>query len=130
MLKLFPGDVFDFGLLSPFGNEIFGNDPWMKVDAQEFKDKVLFHVDLPGVEEKDIKVEVHDGRLEIAAERASVGDRTILKERYVGKATRAFQLGDQLDTDKVTAKYKNGVLTVEIPRRDAVQPRKIPILSQ
>ena len=100
------------------------------VDVEETKDAFLVHADLPGLGDKDVDVKLHDGVLELSGQRASPEDsarRPRIHERSYGRFVRRFRVGPQVDASKVEAKFKDGVLTVTLPKTEKAQPRQIPI---
>jgi HSP20 family protein len=106
-----------------------------KVDIKERKHKYVIKADLPGVEEKDIDVTLHDGVLTLTAsheqEKEEEDELVIRRERYEGRFSRSFQLGKQFSVDDVSAKFKNGVLKIEVKKVEEIAPesKKIPISS-
>ena len=104
---------------------------WPAVDIREFKDKFVLTADLPGVEEKNIRVEFTDGALVIEGARTSETEnedyRVLVHERTHSQFKRSFVLGDGVMTEKIQANYQNGTLTVEIPKAEHAIPRTIPI---
>ena len=115
-------DLFDEMFRDPFfeGTE----SKVMKTDIKEKKDKYLIDIDLPGYEKKDIKMEISDGYLTVhASVNKEVDDekdkgKYVRKERYVGECSRSFYVGDNVTEDEIKAKFKNGTLTIEIPKKD------------
>jgi len=101
------------------------------VDIKEDKDCFIITADVPGVTAKDIEVHAENGMLTIRGERENEKkeDREGYKriERSYGSFFRRFTLPDTADTDKITAKTANGVLTVTIPKHEKLQPRKITV---
>lgn len=94
------------------------------VDLYEDKDNTYVRADLPGVTRDDINVELVDGYLTISATRKTKnGDRedTVSLSRSVSVPEVAVQ------TDKITAAYENGVLTVTLPKREETKPRKVTV---
>lgn len=77
-------------------------------------------VELPGVSEDDIRVEVHDGRLSVTGEKRSEthteGHSYFFSERTYGKFQRAFQLPADADQSKISASHKNGVLSIRVAK--------------
>ena len=97
----------------------------MKTDVHETKDSYELDVDLPGFKKEEINVELHDGYLTISATKSLDKDETdqkarrvIRQERYSGTSQRTFYVGD-VKPDEVKCKYESGVLSVEVPKRDA-----------
>jgi len=101
------------------------------VDVEEQPDHFLVSADLPGMSEKDIEVKVQDGVLLLSGKR-EVGkegktSRGYCRERSSGTFCRTFTLGDGVDPAKIEAVYKNGVLTVKLPKKEETKPRQIPV---
>ena len=117
------------------GNEESGNvvtSDWAPlVDIKEETDKFVLFADIPGVDPKDIEITMEKGVLSIKGERnfASAEEREGFKriERPRGTFYRRFALPDTADADRISAKGKNGVLEVVIPKQEKVQPRKIAV---
>ena len=92
--------------------------------------KLLVMAEVPGVEEKDLHVSVDDGTLTISGERGDEvpeGYAVHRKERGAFKFSRAFTLPCKVDSDKVKASLKNGILELTLPKAKESQPRKIQI---
>ena len=115
-------DLFDEMFRDPFfeGTE----SKVMKTDIKEKKDKYLIDIDLPGYEKEDIKMEISDGYLTVhASVNKEVDDekdkgKYVRKERYVGECSRSFYVGDNVTEDEIKAKFKNGTLTIQVPKKD------------
>ena len=115
-------DLFDEMFRDPFfeGTE----SKVMKTDIKEKKDKYLIDIDLPGYEKEDIKMEISDGYLTVhASVNKEVDDekekgKYVRKERYVGECSRSFYVGDNVTEDEIKAKFKNGTLTIEVPKKE------------
>lgn len=96
----------------------------MKTDVKENGDKYEVSVDLPGFDKDNVKVELKNGYLTISAEKGldkedKNEDRKYLrKERYVGSMSRSFYVGDEITEKDINANYRNGVLTLELPKKD------------
>ena len=96
----------------------------MKTDIKEKKDKYLIDIDLPGYEKEDIKMEISDGYLTVhASVNKEVDDekekgKYVRKERYVGECSRSFYVGENVKEEEIKAKFKNGTLTIEVPKKD------------
>ena len=102
-----------------------------RVDINETEKNVIIEAELPGIEKKDVKVEVKDNLLTISGERTrekkTENTENCCVERHYGKFERSFSLGDTVDADKVTAAYKNGILTLNLPKKEAALPKEISI---
>jgi HSP20 family protein len=103
------------------------------VDIHEAENKFVIRADLPGLEEKDLDVRVHDGTLILSGKREQSKqeqtDQGYHRERRCGSFCRQFRLGSQVDDQQIEASYKNGVLTVVLPKREEAKPRQIPVQS-
>lgn len=101
------------------------------VDVMESPDHYLISADLPGMSEKDIKIDVHLGQLTISGERAQEHKKETedLKffERSFGKFSRSFSLPKEVNMDKIQARFDNGVLEVFVPKTEKSQPKNISI---
>ena len=101
------------------------------VDIKEDKERFIISADLPGIAPKDIDIHAENGMLTIQGERESEkkeqrqGYKRI--ERSYGSFLRRFTLPDTADTDRISARGENGVLTITIPKRAEIQPRKISV---
>jgi len=101
------------------------------VDVHETQDNYLISVDVPGVPEKDIKINIQDGRLSVSGERSSKetsGDKWFKRtERSYGRFERSFQLPKGISEDKIQARAENGVLEILIPKAEVAKPRSISV---
>lgn len=102
-----------------------------RVDIEEHEDRFEVHADLPGVKKDEISVTVENGTLTIKGERSrsSNEEKNLLRrsERVYGAFSRSFRLGEQIMADKITANYRDGVLTLGVPRAEAARPRSIEV---
>ncbi|MFZ3231003.1 MAG: Hsp20/alpha crystallin family protein [Pseudobdellovibrio sp.] len=100
-------------------------------DIVEETNSYVLKVDLPGVEKDQVKVEVNKDQLTIHAERkeekATESKKKYLSEVCYGSYTRSFALPGIVDEKRVDAKFDNGVLTVTIPKTEALKAKQIPI---
>lgn len=107
------------------------NGTWAPaVDVAEEVDRILVKVEVPGMEEKDLKVSFEDGLLTVGGERQFErrDDRSYHRiERAYGNFVRTFSLPRSVDPSKIAANYRNGVLEIEIPKREESKPRQIEI---
>jgi HSP20 family protein len=95
------------------------------VDLYEDKANTYVRAELPGVNRDDINVEMTDGTLTIAATRKTPATEGNAEESF--SFSRAIAIADDVQTDKVAAAYENGVLTVTLPKREEVKPKKIAV---
>jgi HSP20 family protein len=100
-------------------------------EVKETKDAYVFRADLPGVKDSDLEISLTGNRLSISGrreqERHEQGDTFYASERSYGSFTRSFTLPEGIDGDNVTADLKHGVLTLSVPKKPEVQPRKVTI---
>ncbi|HKI61053.1 MAG TPA: Hsp20/alpha crystallin family protein [Mariprofundaceae bacterium] len=101
------------------------------VDIKETDDALLVHAEVPGIDKKDVKVDVHDGVLTISGERQyqkDVKEKNMHRsERAYGRFSRSFSLPFTVDADNVDATMKDGVLEVRLPKSESAKPRSIEI---
>ncbi len=113
------------------GSNIATSDWVPAIDIKETDKEFLIHADIPGVEPDDIEVHMEDGVLTIKGERESEtkDEREGYKriERQHGTFYRRFSLPDTANADKITAKSKNGVLNIIIPKQEKTLARKIQV---
>ena len=103
-----------------------------RLDAYRIDDTFHIDIDLPGVDPAGIDITVDNKVLTVRAERKRVeGEnvRYLVAERPTGPVSRQVFLSDTLDTDRLDARYENGVLTLSIPVREKAEPRKIEVAA-
>lgn len=102
-----------------------------RVDVNDAEKEVTIDVELPGIAKKDVKVEVHNNKLTISGERKSEKntekENCFIAERHYGKFERSFNLSDAVEADKIAAKYKDGILTLTIPKAEKALPKEITV---
>ena len=114
----------DFNLLDDiFGDLDYVENKIMKTDIKEHKDNYSIMIDLPGYNKDDIKISIDDGYLTINAkmskdEEEKEKGRFIRRERYFGECSRSFYVGDTVEVDDIKASFKNGALSLEIPKKE------------
>lgn len=101
------------------------------VDIKETKDELILTAEIPGISKDDINISFTENTLTIkgekkGAEKESEGNYH-RNERRFGTFQRSFTLGTQIETDKVKASCKDGLLVIEMPKKEEVKPREIPI---
>ncbi len=101
------------------------------LDVHEDKDKFTVNLELPGLKREDIEVHLEDSSLVISGERKSEtvteGTEVHRQERYYGKFSRALTLPTAVAADKVKAAYKDGILTVTLPKAEEAKPKQIDV---
>lgn len=106
--------------------------PWVPaLDAYEEKDNYVVKVELPGVNKEDVRLSLEKGTLTITGERksetSSKDGELYHSERFYGRFQRTVNLPESLAADKVKAGYKDGVLTVTLPKSEEAKPKQIDI---
>lgn len=109
--------------------------PWSPAtDVIETENELVLKSDLPDVDLKDIDVQVENQTLTIKGhrhfERQNDGRGFHRIERSYGSFIRSFTVPSTVDTEKVAADYKNGVLTVRLPKKEAAKPRQVKVGGQ
>ena len=124
--RIFHGD------LSPrtwLGDELAMADWKPAVDIYEDDNNIHIKAELPGVDSKDVEVELKDHVLTLKGERSheeEVKEESYYrKERAFGKFQRSFTLSADVDADKIKAEYKDGILKIEIPKPEEHKPKRI-----
>ena len=99
-----------------------------KVNVYEYDDKVGVIAEIPGLDKKDLNVEVEDGKLTISGDKHSVpedtGAKVIRRELKQSSFRRSFELGELLDGDNISASFTDGILSISIPKLEPEKPKK------
>lgn len=125
-------DLFRGFFVRPIDFANASEAPAIKIDVKE-KDRIfVVQAEMPGIRKEDIRVSVDGGVVSIAAERkeekdVKEGERVLRSERYFGKVSRSFQLGQDVDDAKATAKFVDGVLELTLPKKPTAQSRRLTI---
>jgi len=110
------------------GVKPFTGTAYPKVNVYEYDDKVGVIAEIPGLDKKDLTIEVEEGVLTIAGNKHGLfddeGAKVIRKELKQSSFKRQFELGEQLDGNKVKASFKSGLLSIEIPKIEPKKPKK------
>ncbi len=127
--------VFDvFFSMSP--STLFESKWLPSVDVSENGKMITVKAEVPGMDEKDISVTLSDNVLTISGEkkqentREESGKRYVMTERKYGSFSRSITLPEGIKADKIKASFTKGVLSVDIPKDESAQPRKIEIKIQ
>jgi HSP20 family protein len=120
-------------LLSPAGFNADVQTLDMRLDVSEKEHAYIVKADIPGVKKEDINVRI-DGNVvqidaEVKHEKESKGNggKVLRSERYYGTVSRTFSLGQDVDESKADAKYVDGVLTLELPKKASAAAKKLAI---
>ena len=114
-------NMFDDMFRDPFFTNS-NNTKLMKTDIQEKDNNYILDMDLPGYEKEDIKAQLKDGYLTITAQKNTSNDdkdeegNYIRRERYCGKCSRSFYVGDSIKEEDIKADFNNGILELTFPK--------------
>ena len=100
------------------------------LDLYQNNDNVVAMIELPGMRKEDIEISLHDGTLTISGERKSESsndEKAERTERYVGKFRRSITLPTRVNANKVSATYRDGILTVTLPKAEDAKPKQIQV---
>ncbi len=95
----------------------------MRTDIKEHDKSYDIIIDLPGYEKENIKVDIEDGYLNVSATMNKNNDekekgKFVRRERFFGECSRSFYVGDELQVEDVKASFKNGILRLEVPKKE------------
>lgn len=128
----------DNNLFDTFFNDAWCMNPWfgfddskkaermMNTDVQESEDAYTLEMDLPGYKKEDISAKLENGYLTITAEKNVQNEeqdenkKYIRRERYTGTRQRSFYVGEEIEQTDIKAGFKQGILTIEIPKKKEV----------
>jgi len=115
-----------------FDFDMSAQAPQMRVDVKENADNYAVLAELPGVAKEDIHVNIDGQMVSISAERKQEketkdGERVLRTERYFGKVSRSFQLGQEVDESRASAKFTDGVLELTLPKKAPAQAKRLTI---
>src|SRR5882724_7931208 len=123
--------LFELPFWSNFGRQTQLFSGWTPaLDLYENNDNLIAVVELSGMRKEDIEISLHDGMLTIGGERKSEtreGDKAERTERYIGKFRRSITLPTRVDANKVRATYKDGILTITLPKAEEAKPKQIQV---
>ena len=126
-------------LFDDFFDSMFNSfDSWNTrlpaVDVEENKDNYLVKAELPGFNEDNVKITVEDNVLRISGEisekddeKDKDGKKYIVRERRHKSFERSFSLPETVKADEISAEFKNGLLTVTLPKKETEEPKKIEV---
>lgn len=129
--RLFDG-VIPFGKTPNNDDSAYENSVWSPLtDIVEENNQYVLHIDLPGIEKKDIKINFSNGTLSISGERqleSETKEKNYHRiERSYGKFFRSFDLPSTIKSEEIKADFKNGQLIISVPKAEEVKPKEIPI---
>ncbi len=110
------------------GVKPYQGSAYPKVNVYEYDDKIGIVAEIPGLNKKQLQVDVEEGILTISGDKHNTfeddGAKVLCKELKQSSFKRSFELGEQLDGDDISANFKDGVLSVTIPKKEPVIPKK------
>jgi HSP20 family protein len=109
--------------------------PSVRIDVKEQEKTYTVHAELPGIKKEDIHVTIDGSTVSISAERKQEKEvkdekdpaKILRTERYFGKVSRTFQLGQDVDDGKASAKFADGVLELTLPKKAAAKTKRLVI---
>ena len=120
--------------LEPFmrtADEDLVSGSWMPpVDVAETQEKIIVRAEVPGMKQEDIQIEFENGLLSIRGERKLLKEEGVTfhrVERTFGNFSRSFTLPRTIDPEKISASYRDGVLQIEVPKKEEAKPKQIRI---
>ena len=105
----------------------FNKGAYPKVNVYEYDDKIGIVAEIPGLDKSNVSVEVEEDVLIISGDKHgfdSDGGKCITRELKQSAFTRSFNLGEYLDGKNISAKFKDGMLSISIPKKEPEQPKK------
>lgn len=116
-----------------FNGSLFTNSYLPLIDLIEEENKFVIEVEVPGFNEEDIEINIDGNKLTVRGERKTSSESSEKKyhriERRHGSFTRSFSLPTHVSEEDILAKFKNGILTIEVPKMPKSIPKKIKILT-
>ncbi len=116
------------------GDEDLVSGTWVPpVDVAETQEKILVRAEVPGMRQEDVQIEFENGLLTIRGERKIEKTDALTwhrVERIYGNFSRSFTLPRSVDPEKITASYRDGILEIEVPKREEAKPKQIRIAVQ
>ncbi len=121
----------DFSMFDDFFDDSFFKKErnMMKTDIREKNDKYIIDMDLPGFEKENINLSLNKGYLNISAkveknENHDKDEKFVHRERFFGECSRSFYVGDDIFEEDIHAEFKNGILKIEIPKKEIENKHK------
>ena len=120
MLKQFPNFQEEVGVS-------FNQGAYPKVNVYEYDDKIGIVAEIPGLDKKNVSVDIEENVLTISGDKHGFdtdGGKCITRELKQSSFKRSFNLGEYLDGDGVSAQFKDGMLSISIPKKEPEEPKK------
>ena len=134
MPSIFGEDLFDDFMGYPTGRQAAANaypqvKDMMKTDIRDVDGNYELEIDLPGFKKDEVTAELNDGYLTVSAAKGLDQDeqeketgKYIRRERYAGACQRSYYVGEDITENDIHAKFENGVLTIEVPKKEETKP--------
>jgi len=133
-LESFTRDPFFGRFLDLFGDEFAGSGDrtwYPAMDLVEEKDKLVVHLELPGIDAKNVRIDLQHDTLVVQGERQEDREdgkgKYLKREHIYGSFQRSIRLPYGVQADKVKAQYKDGIMTITLPKAEEFVGRQIPI---
>tara|TARA_R110002051_G_scaffold222869_1_gene286357 strand:+ start:394 stop:867 length:474 start_codon:yes stop_codon:yes gene_type:complete len=115
-------------IVKSVGVKPYAGSAYPKVNVYEYEDKVGIIAEIPGLNKKQLDVSVEDGVLTISGDKHSAfeneGAKVLRRELKQSSFKRQFELGERLDGENISANFKDGILSVEVPKLEQEQPKR------
>jgi len=113
------------------GVKPFSGTAYPKVNVYEYDDREGIIAEIPGLDKKELKIDVEEGILIISGDKHGLfddGGAKVLRRELKGSSfKRQFELGEQLDGEKIKASFKDGLLSIDIPKVEQEKPKKVSV---
>ena len=110
------------------GVKPFEGTAYPKVNVYEYEDKIGIVAEIPGLDKKQLNIEVEDGVLTVSGDKHGVweeeGAKVLRRELKASSFKRSFELGELLDGENISANFKDGVLSISVPKIEPEKPKK------
>ena len=115
-------------VMSAVGVKPYQGSAYPKVNVYEYEDKVGIVAEIPGLDKKQLNVDVEEGVLTISGDKHSTfeddGAKVLRRELKQSSFKRQFELGDLLDGENISANFKDGILSVDVPKVEPEKPKR------
>ena len=110
------------------GVKPYQGSAYPKVNVYEYDDKVGIVAEIPGLDKKQLSVEVEEGVMTISGDKHAIheedGATVLRRELKASSFNRSFELGEQLDGDNISANFKDGILSISVPKVEPEKPKR------
>lgn len=130
MPSIFQGNLIDdvFDSMFTLPSQYRKATQQMSTDITDCGDSYQLAIELPGYAKEDVKAELKDGYLTISAEKSesneSKEENYVRKERYTGKCSRSYYVGNQIAKEDIQARFENGILSLTVPKKEAIEKKE------